>query len=158
MYPQQKSKLELIDKMKSPSEEQLMAIEKLGRFVLHACPGSGKTYTVANKLVKRIQEWKSSYTGIADLSFTNVAHTQISEELIDLGMSPVPPFPHFLGTIDHFINSWIFLPFGHLVIGCPNRPSIVGLNSNEWNQEEHSMKWRNRECYSCNILDFSIDI
>ena len=106
--------------MKNVSDEQREAIEQHGKFVLLACPGSGKTFTVAHRLAKRLKEQNFSHAGIATLSFTNVAHEEISQQLQELGCPAVPPYPHFLGTIDHFINTWIFLPFGHLVMNAMN--------------------------------------
>jgi superfamily I DNA/RNA helicase len=140
------------------SAEQLIAIDKTGKFVLRACPGSGKTYTVTRRVFQRISQWKNQNSGLVILSFTQVAQAQISEELLSLGLSPNSFYPHFLGTIDHFINSFIFLPFGHLVMECSTRPSIVGLKNNHWNQEEHGLFWRNRSCHSCDFLNFSYDI
>ena len=144
--------------MQKPSPEQETVITKTGRFVLRACPGSGKTFTVAYRFAERMKGWRISTSGIAALSFTNVAQSQISSELVSLGLAPNPPFPHFLGTIDHFINSQIFLPFGHLVMGCVDRPSIVGMQSSIWNQEEHALFWRVQRCHACRLEKITYNI
>ena len=145
--------------MSKPSDEQQDAINESGKFVLRACPGSGKTYTVAHRLAKRLGEWSRPRAGIATLSFTNVAHEEISRQLQSLALAPVPPYPHFLGTIDSFVNTWIFLPFGHLVMACQNRPAIVGLYANVWNPVGNEWAWGKRECYrQCRLLDFTYDI
>lgn len=148
--------------MRPMSEEQEKAINERGRFVLRACPGSGKTFIVAQRLARRLIDWEHFHVGIATLSFTNVAHEQISLELQKLGFSPIPPYPHFLGTIDHFVNTWIFLPFGHLVMGCSQRPSLVGQLGNPWNPSNPRWAWGKSksepydECYrGCRLEDFS---
>lgn len=140
------------------SQEQLPAITRTGNFVLIACPGSGKTLTVSNRFFQRMKDWEKHSVGIATLSFTNVAHFEISNNLVEYGLSPTPPFPHFLGTIDHFINTYIFLPFGHLVTGCSDRPNIIGMGTNIWNQEELNLYWGNQTCHSCSLENFSYDI
>lgn len=145
---------------KSPSDEQEKALDQRGRFVLLACPGSGKTLTVAHRLAGRLAKWDHSHAGIATLSFTNVAHEEISRQLEELGCPEVPSYPHFLGTIDSFINTWVFLPFGHLVMKCKARPSIVGMDSNPWHPIGWKWRWRKRACYKngCILTDFSYDI
>ena len=45
-------------------------VNSSGKVVVKACPGSGKTYTVAHKLKKEVEFWKNKYSGIAVLSFT----------------------------------------------------------------------------------------
>lgn len=111
-----------------PTEKQGKIIhEKSGLFTVRACPGSGKTFTVATRLHRLLSEWPSKNQGIATISFTNVAWQEIEDSLIsDFSLKSAPGYPHFLGTIDKFINTYIFLPFGHLVMGCPNRPILTG--------------------------------
>jgi DNA helicase II / ATP-dependent DNA helicase PcrA len=145
--------------MNSPSPEQQKAIDQTGKFVLHASPGSGKTFTVACRLANKIKNWNFSSSGIATISFTNVASEEISKNLEGFGLPPDPGYPHFLGTIDHFINKWIFLPYGHLVMGCESRPNIVGLYQNVWVAEEHKFAgWIKPECHRCNITKFTYGI
>lgn len=110
-----------------------IVFEKNGKFVVRACPGSGKTYSVSARLSKLISTWKSNYQGIATLSFTNVAWQEIDKhcrEQFEIGTGIV--FPHFLGTIDSFINNYLLLPFGHLVLKCRKRPILVGEPHGIW--------------------------
>jgi superfamily I DNA/RNA helicase len=137
------------------SSEQQEAIRFSGKFILQACPGSGKTLTVAHRLAQKISSWQLSYSGVAALSFTNVAYEQISRELQNLGFGVAPCYPHFLGTIDHFTNTYIFLPFGHLVMRCQERPKIVGLHHNLWDPNVKSWQYQKKECYEeCGLVDF----
>jgi len=115
----------------SPTQKQIV-FDKQGKFVVRACPGSGKTYSVSARIAKRISGWKNPNTGIAAISFTNVAWEEISKQLSYKFRIPGAVYPHFLGTIDSFINNYIFLPYGHLVMGCGKRPELVGSPHSSW--------------------------
>jgi DNA helicase-2/ATP-dependent DNA helicase PcrA len=140
------------------STQQRAIIDPKGQNILKACPGSGKTYTVACKLAYLMDSWTHRNAGIAALSFTNVANEEIQAKLAE--HSIVPSYPHFFGTLDSFINKWIFLPYGHLVMGCNSRPNIVGLGENGW---ELPLAWNwgkaYQECWgkNCNLLNFTYD-
>lgn len=116
--------------VQSLSEEQKKVLSASGKFVLRACPGSGKTFSVSAKIEELLKTWNSSYQGIAALSFTNVAWKEIEKNLIDHKINF--RYPHFIGTIDSFINKYIFLPFGHLVMECGKRPELVGEPYGTW--------------------------
>jgi len=95
--------------------------------VVKACPGSGKTYSVAARLSRLLFDGEFKRKGIAAISFTNVACEEIEKKLYeDFKILTPLGYPHFLGTIDSFINRYIFLPFGHLIMGCIKRPELVG--------------------------------
>jgi DNA helicase-2/ATP-dependent DNA helicase PcrA len=114
-------------------KQREIVFDKTGKFVVRACPGSGKTFCVSARLARLISAWKKQYEGIAAVSFTNVAWQEIekkySEEFL---VGNRISFPHFLGTIDSFINKYIFLPYGHLVLKCNNRPILVGEPHGIW--------------------------
>lgn len=94
---------------------------------VQACPGSGKTTLVAAKLILLSKNWPFKHRGICALSHTNVA----KDEIIGiLQKSQVPEalsllrYPHFIGTIQEFVNRHLALPFlrseGHLNITVDN--------------------------------------
>lgn len=116
------------------SEKQReIVFDKSGKFVVRACPGSGKTYCASARLARLILDWGKKYEGIAAVSFTNVAWQEIEKkysEVFQLGKRIT--FPHFLGTIDSFINKYLFLPYGHLVLKCRDRPVLVGEPHGIW--------------------------
>ena len=121
------------------SEKQKETVLKpKGKFVVRACPGSGKTYSVAARLAHKISNWESKYQGIATLSFTNIAWQEIEKQVSDFGTRTPIVYPHFLGTIDSFVNRFIFLPFGHLVMGCKSRPVLVGEPHGSWSSKYFS--------------------
>lgn len=103
------------------------------RIVVKACPGSGKTFSVAARMAKLLGENNlSRHQGIAALSFTNTACEVIQKELKETFGYANIGYPSFIGTIDSFINTYIFLPYAHLVMGCDCRPEIVGTEFNKW--------------------------
>lgn len=118
----------------SLSEKQKeIVFDKSDKFVVRACPGSGKTYCVSARFARLILNWGKEYEGIAVLSFTNIAWQEIEKtytEVFQVGERI--SFPHFLGTIDSFINKYIFLPYGHLILKCNDRPTLVGEPHGIW--------------------------
>lgn len=109
---------------------------KTGKFVVRACPGSGKTYCVAARLRRLLSNWEEGYKGIATISFTNTAWQEVNRMVSEeFAYSKGIGFPHFIGTIDSFINRYIFLPHGHLVLGCDKRPVLVGEPHGIWSSQ-----------------------
>ena len=103
------------------------------RIVVKACPGSGKTFSVAARMAKFLRENNlSRHQGIAAISFTNTACEVIQKELKETFGYANIGYPSFIGTIDSFINTYMFLPYAHLVMGCDCRPEIVGTEFNKW--------------------------
>jgi len=115
------------------TKQRVIVFDKSGKFVVRACPGSGKTYCVSARLSRLIDKWDKNYQGIAALSFTNVAWQEIDKKYKGIFKPNTSiDYPHFLGTIDSFINKFIFLPFGHLILKCPVRPTLVGEPHGIW--------------------------
>lgn len=140
-------------KTKMPPEltdaQKELVYEKTGLFVVKACPGSGKTLTVAARLHRLLADWGSRHTGIATLSFTNTAWQEVENYLArDYGVRVPLSHPHFLGTIDSFINQFIFLPFGHKVVGCSSRPELTGPPYDDHEPIGRWLFWQSRECNS----------
>lgn len=105
-----------------------------GLVVVKACPGSGKTYSVAARIAKLILGCNFTRRGIAALSFTNVASCEICNKLDhDFGIKFQINYPHIITTLDSFINQYIFLPFGHLYMQSKRRPVLVGNPNSTWN-------------------------
>jgi len=105
-----------------PTDEQKAVIGHVGSAFISACPGAGKTQV----LVERArQELKNNATGqgLAFLSFTNAAISELKSRLQAEGLLPSPPFPHYVGTFDTFI--WHFFV---AVLGIPeqlNAPRLI---------------------------------
>lgn len=77
-----------------------------------ACPGSGKTTLLVAKLAILSRKWPRTAQGMCVLSHTNVARQEIERRLsTDAGSRAVLSYPHFVGTIHGFINTFLALPF-----------------------------------------------
>lgn len=113
----------MMDKM---TAEQKKVLDAEGKIVIKACPGSGKTYTVAHKLLSYINNWEELHSGVAVLSFTNVASDEISEKVKSIYSNEGKlRYPHFIGTVDSFINEFIVLRYGHLLTLGSIHPRIL---------------------------------
>jgi superfamily I DNA/RNA helicase len=113
------------------NEEREKYLSTKGKIVLNACPGSGKTTTIAKKLVLFQNEFFvdfGKYSGIACLSFTNTAKTEINEKYAQISGKHIS-YPHIVSTIDSFINQYITLPFYYLLNQHCHRPKILEDNS-----------------------------
>lgn len=140
-------------KIEDLSKEKKKIIEREGTFVVKACAGSGKTCVVAAKIASLLKKWEHSNKGIAAISFTNVAWKEIEETLKnDFEVTSGLSYPHFIGTIDSFIDKYLLLPFGHLVLNCEKRPEII-MN---WEPDIRGVSECKRS--GCKLHNFSYDI
>ena len=92
--------------------EQLDYIERAKiteNVFLNACPGSGKTETIAQRVANEIESWANFPSGIAVLSFTKSAAKEI-EHRIKEKIKGQSTYPHFIGTFDSFILKNIVNP------------------------------------------------
>lgn len=76
---------------------------------LNACPGSGKTETIAQRVANEMEYWNNFPSGIAVLSFTKSAAKEI-EHRIKEKIKNQSTYPHFIGTFDSFILKNIVNP------------------------------------------------
>jgi DNA helicase-2/ATP-dependent DNA helicase PcrA len=82
--------------------------------VVEACPGSGKTRLFVAQFEKYLEGWTHQRSGIAAISFTNVAQQEIANRVSGrLGA------PHFIGTIDSFMLHYVVRPFATLAGASP---------------------------------------
>ncbi|EOB4245902.1 UvrD-helicase domain-containing protein [Vibrio metschnikovii] len=79
---------------------------------VQACPGSGKTTMVAAKLLIIAKKWKQPHQGVCVLTHTNVAKGEIIERLQNsIDGQKLLSHPHFIGTIQEFVNRFLALPY-----------------------------------------------
>src|SRR6266571_6768111 len=87
-----------------------------GLYVLSARPGTGKTTTLADYCIEVVTRWRSTpqpWQGLAVVSYTNVAKDELELKIRRLGKANILlKAPHFVGTLDAFVNQELFLPFG----------------------------------------------
>ena len=93
------------------NQEKIHDLEnyKNGKIIVSACPGSGKTLCVSERIIKFINQHESKVSGLAITSFTNVAINEIKDKYENETGKKIG-HPHFIGTLDHFINKYVFLP------------------------------------------------
>ena len=107
------------------NEERLAYLQARGKVILNACPGSGKTTTIAKKILNlETSEEIGGHSGVACLSFTNSAKDEINEAYRKLSGKSLQ-FPNHVSTIDSFINKFITLPFYNLLNRDFSRPKIL---------------------------------
>lgn len=79
---------------------------------VQAAPGSGKTTLLAAKLALIASKWPYSRRGVAIVSHTNVARAEIERRLLQSAEGrKLLEYPHFLGTIQAFVHTFLALPF-----------------------------------------------
>lgn len=119
----------------SNKQEEAVACIKAsdeGRFVIKACPGSGKTYTIAHLLTQELEDWNSERKGIAVLSFTNKASEEVLSKFEGNQAANKLQAPHYVGTFDKFFNQNVFLPFARNCLSLSKEPTLVGEPFGHW--------------------------
>lgn len=101
---------------------------------LKACPGSGKTETIAAKLLKEMINWEHTPSGIAILSFTKSAANELNHRIFS-NHKTTSIYPHFVGTFDSFILKNIVNPLSNHVSEYQGKDgdhsfSVVDKNAN----------------------------
>jgi len=102
-------------------------LQARGKVILNACPGSGKTTCIIQKLIILLKECHANhgaYAGIACLSFTNSAKDEIQHKYKEMTKESLA-YPHKASTIDSFINQYITLPYFNLLNENFKRPKII---------------------------------
>lgn len=109
----------------TPTDEQRKVIEHTTSAFISACPGSGKTRVMVERARILLKNAHRS-RGVAFLSFTNAAVSELQVRLQREGLLPSPVFPHFIGTFDSFIWQFLIAPFG--VPGCREPAHLIPDN------------------------------
>lgn len=105
-----------------PTKEQTNLIEQEGSAYISACPGAGKTRCIIER-ARLLSSKPMVRCGLAFLSFTNAAVSELQERLARERFLPVPVFPHFVGTFDSFIWHFLVEPFG--LDGCDSPLKLI---------------------------------
>ncbi len=93
-----------------------------GDAFVRACPGGGKTRTIAAR-AQRISPPLPPRQGIAILSFTNSAIDEFLAKCRTLGLDGVVRHPNFVGTFDAFLRQSFIAPCG--LNGVAVRPTVL---------------------------------
>lgn len=89
--------------------ERSQALKTMCSCDIQACPGSGKTTLLVAKLAILARKIPSPHQGICVLSHTNAARAEI-ERSLGAYASSVFRYPHFIGTIQAFVDQFLAIP------------------------------------------------
>lgn len=98
------------------SEQQKEVILDKRTINVVAGPGTGKTTVLAAKFALLMQENKDDNFGICLITHTNVAVEEIKKDLGKLSFVDLN-YPHFIGTIQEFFNTFFSKKAFHLILG-----------------------------------------
>lgn len=108
--------------MLKPTTRQQEIIDHQGNCVVVAVPGSGKTFTISNK-IRNILSVLPDFKGVVAISYTNKASNELKSRCLSGGIDKKSSF---FGTIDTFFISEIIIPFGSHLFGLPkNQIEVV---------------------------------
>lgn len=88
-------------------EQQSAVVGSDAPLFVHACPGAGKTRVLVDRFIEHTESEKDK--GIAVVSFTNRAAEEVSKRATESSGRALR-FPHFVGTFDRFIATYIARP------------------------------------------------
>jgi superfamily I DNA/RNA helicase len=129
-----------------------------GLRVLSARPGTGKTTTLTDYCIDIVIRWRNTHQpwqGMAVVSYTNVAKDELEVKIRRLGQANMllKP-PHFVGTLDAFVNQQLFLPYGAQIMQCAaGRPVLVGEPYQQWNSPWGLHNTRPAGAYATRFFD-----
>ncbi len=112
----------MIAKPFEQTDEQQRVIEHAGSAFIAACPGAGKTRVMVER-ARKLLGGRPAGRGIAFLSFTIAAVSELEDRLRREGVVETPAFPHFIGTFDAFLWQFLIAPFG--IDGCAAKPRLI---------------------------------
>lgn len=105
-----------------PTKEQAIIIGHEPSAFISACPGAGKTKVMVER-ARHLLKDGSANRGIAFLSFTTTAVSELEMRLRADHLLGSPAFPHFIGTFDSFLWQFLVVPFG--VDGTDKSPRLI---------------------------------
>ena len=139
-------------------EERKLYFNARGKTIVTACPDSGKTTSIVNKLytISKEVENESKHSGVLCLSFTNKAVEEIRTAYRNMHNEEIA-YPHKVSTIDSFISQEIVLPYWYLYEKCKSAPIIINdpllLHSLFWSRYIKNGKLQEK----CVIRGFGTD-
>ena len=93
-----------------------------------ACAGSGKTRVAVQRIAEIRKRLSHDRTFIALLSFSNIAVDTFLKRFLEISKNEdLGPYGSRVSilTLDSFFSQNVLLPYGHLVMGCQDRPFIL---------------------------------
>ncbi|MDT9547659.1 MAG: UvrD-helicase domain-containing protein [Chlorobium phaeovibrioides] len=106
----------------SPTPEQEVVIKCNGAAFINACPGAGKTRIMVERAASVFENMPHG-RGVAFLSFTKAAISELEKRLRQRAILPIPVYPSFIGTFDSFVWQFLIAPFG--ANGTETQPCLI---------------------------------
>jgi len=106
----------------SPTPEQEVVITCNGAAFINACPGAGKTRIMVERAASVFENMPHG-RGVAFLSFTKAAISELEKRLRQRAILPIPVYPSFIGTFDSFVWQFLIAPFG--ANGTETQPCLI---------------------------------
>ena len=125
------------------TDEQNKLIESNGNTILKAGPGSGKTLSVVSLINKKLEKWEKEHRGIAILSFCNSSVDELKNKIDNID------YPHYIGTIDGFVEKYIFYPFSPNLF-FKNKDKAKIITNDTYFSDLKDKSYFRKECYKCN--------
>lgn len=125
------------------TNEQNKLIESNGNTILKAGPGSGKTLSVVSLINKKLEKWEKEHIGIAILSFCNSSVDELKNKIGNID------YPHYIGTIDGFVEKYIFYPFSPNLF-FKNKDKAKIITNDTYFSDLKDKSYFRKECYKCN--------
>lgn len=116
------------------TKQQIAAIEHPGNLIITACPGSGKTTVISEKIRNEMVALKR-HQGVIAITFTRKASKELARRCTRGGKETKSSF---FGTIDAFCLSEIILPFSKFIFG-PNPGNLEPKFTSELSETESSI-------------------
>lgn len=113
--------------IKNPTDEQKDIINYPGNIVVTAKPGSGKTFTIVEKIAK-VLPCLPDYKGVIAISFTNKASDELKKRCVQRCTDAKQSF---FGTMDKFYLSQIIMPFACHLTGVKTDFEIIDTISED---------------------------
>jgi DNA helicase-2/ATP-dependent DNA helicase PcrA len=105
-----------------PTPEQEAVIRHDGAAFIHACPGAGKTRVMVERASRVFQDMLPG-RGVAFLSCTKAAISELDVRLRRRAVLPVPVYPSFIGTFNSFVWQFSIAPFA--AIDTDAKPQLI---------------------------------
>lgn len=102
--------------MANLNSEQQNAIECEDNVLLIACPGSGKTHTLAYKVMSELMKIDTHRKFVIAITYTNNAADEIRERIENLDVNTEQLW---IGTIHSFCLEWIIRPYSIFIDSLP---------------------------------------
>lgn len=116
------------------TKQQITAIDHSGNLIITACPGSGKTTVISEKIRNELEDLKR-HQGVIAITFTRKASKELARRCNRGGKETKSSF---FGTIDAFCLSEIIFPFSKFIFGS-SPDNLEPKFTNELSEEESSI-------------------